>query len=329
MEAETRRGPAAHGARLSRVTRVRTLSKLLTRVLPVLAALLSGACATAAKAPVRVDLEPARKAVGEARASGGSPDAREALARAELHLQQAEALAGQQSAAVVPNAQREADLAVAEALCALGAARVATTYEAAAARTAAVVPAPDTDRSAIQARIRRAEEEQHRLGDKLTVLQRDLELTETELIRSKARLKGNETKAEASAAIAEARILAQRLGQDRARSSSYARVQASLGRAEEQLVSGNFGAAIFFAMKAQDTATKAADAPAASVDKPAPRKTYVAKREVNLRKGPATTEEVLAKIATGTSLQASVVRGDWVKVTHEGTAGWVHRSLLE
>jgi N-acetylmuramoyl-L-alanine amidase len=55
----------------------------------------------------------------------------------------------------------------------------------------------------------------------------------------------------------------------------------------------------------------------------------VAKREVNLRKGPATTEEVLAKITPGTTLSASVVRGDWVKVTHEGTAGWVHRSLLQ
>jgi hypothetical protein len=304
-----------------------TRGRILSSLLPVLPALLAGACATTAKAPVHVDLEPARKAVSEARAAGNSTDAEEALGRAEVHLQQAETLAGQANAVLVPSAQREADLAVAEAQCALGAARVATVYETAS--RSAPVPA-DPDRAATLTRLRRAEEEQHRLEDKLTVLQRELDLTETELIRSKARLKGNETKAEASAAIAEARILAQRLGQDRARASSYARAQASLERAEEQLVAGNFGAAIFFAMKAQDTATKSADAPAAgTADKPAPRKTYVAKKEINLRKGPATTEAVLAKIAGGTTLTATVVRGDWVKVTHEGTAGWVHRSLLQ
>jgi len=108
----------------------------------------------------------------------------------------------------------------------------------------------------LAARLRKAEEDQRRLEDRIELLQRDLEVTETELIRSKARLKGNETKAEASAAVAEAQILAGRLAQDKTRASTLARTRESLAKAEEQLGLGNYGAAIFFALKAQDTATR-------------------------------------------------------------------------
>ena len=61
-------------------------------------------------------------------------------------------------------------------------------------------------------------------------------MTETELIRSKARLKGNETKAEASAAIAEAQILAGRLAEDKSRASTLrAERRNRCAKAEEQL----------------------------------------------------------------------------------------------
>ena len=122
-------------------------------------------------------------------------------------------------------------------------------------KKAGVAPGATGDRS-LSARLRRAEEEQRRLEDRIELLQRDLEVTETELIRSKARLKGNETKAEASAAVAEAQILASRLAEDRTKASTLARCRESLAKAEEQLGLGNFGAAIFFALKAQDTATR-------------------------------------------------------------------------
>ena len=64
----------------------------------------------------------------------------------------------------------------------------------------------------------------------MALQQQALELTETELIRSKARLKGIETKAEASSAIAEARILLRRLG---ASSAAAALCQESLAKAEQ------------------------------------------------------------------------------------------------
>jgi hypothetical protein len=76
-----------------------------------------------------------------------------------------------------------------------------------------------------------------------------------EVIRTKARLQGIETKAEASSAIAEARILMTRLdARDRA---TLSRCQELLDKAEQQINENNFGAAVFFARKAQDIATKA------------------------------------------------------------------------
>ena len=74
------------------------------------------------------------------------------------------------------------------------------------------------------------------------------------MIRTKARLQGIETKAEASSAIAEARILMGRLdANDRATQS---RCQELLSQAEQQINENNFGAAVFFARKVQDIVTK-------------------------------------------------------------------------
>ena len=89
----------------------------------------------------------------------------------------------------------------------------------------------------------------------MTLLQRELELTETEVVRSKARVQGIETKAEASSAIAEARILMGRLdARDRA---TLSRCQELLRKAEQQINENNFGAAVFFARKVQEMVAKA------------------------------------------------------------------------
>jgi hypothetical protein len=207
------------------------------------------ACASAGgSAPTRVDLAPARAAVEEARKAGAPEHAPDNFKRAQDQLLQAEALLAKKARG--PEAQRLADLATAEGRCAASIARLAAEM-----KRAALTPAGSADRG-LAARLRKAEEDQRRLEDRIELLQRDLEVTETELIRSKARLKGNETKAEASAAVAEAQILAGRLAQDKSRVSTLARCRESLARAEEQMGLGNYGAAIFFALKAQDTATR-------------------------------------------------------------------------
>jgi hypothetical protein len=213
-------------------------------------AALAMACASSNKRPsARADLLPARNAVEEARKAGAPEHAPEAFKRATESL----ALAEASNRTADGQSQRHVDVTVAEARGATAVARLAAEM-----KRAGVAPGATGDRS-LSARIRRLEEEQRRLEDRIELLQRDLEVTETELIRSKARLKGNETKAEASAAVAEAQILVNRLAEDRSKASTLARSRESLAKAEEQLGLGNFGAAIFFALKAQDTATRTQD----------------------------------------------------------------------
>ena len=209
----------------------------------------SSATKRPSSAPRTVNLVPARAAVEEARKAGAPEHAAEAFNAAQDTLQQAETLIAVSPQKPDLDAQRLADIATAQAKGAAATAKVAIEL-AELKRTATV-----GDRS-LAARLKRAEEEQRKLEDRIELLQRDLEVTETELIRSKARLKGNETKAEASAAVAEAQILAGRLAQDRTKAATLARCRESLAKAEEQLGLGNYGAAIFFALKAQDTATR-------------------------------------------------------------------------
>lgn len=220
----------------------------------ILAVLPAIGCASAGRTPPAqgrgVDLRPARAAVEEARKAGASQRAADTFRQAERHLKEAEGLAGRTP--VTAERQQRAELlgrlATAEAHCATTLARLSVAG-AAADRTAR---GEDADTAA---RLRRSEEERRRLEERMALLQRELELTEMEVVRTKARLQGIETKAEASSAIAEARILMTRLdARDRA---TLSRCQELLDKAEQQINENNFGAAVFFARKAQDIATKA------------------------------------------------------------------------
>jgi hypothetical protein len=216
--------------------------------LPALACASSGPKTAATTPTRRVDLKTARAAVEEARKAGAPQRASETFKQAESHLREAEALAGRGSPVAVDRAQRAefmGRLATAEARCALNLTRLTTTG-----------PGGRAGRGDAASR-RAADEERRRLEERIALLQRELELTEMEVVRTKARLQGIETKAEASSAIAEARILMSRLdARDRA---TVSRCQELLEKAEQQIGENNFGAAVFFARKAQDIATKAGE----------------------------------------------------------------------
>ena len=282
---------------------------------------------------IKVDLDPARAAVAEARDAGAPALSPEAFTRAEGHLQRAEALAaGRETRRDRRGAQRAADLAEAEAHCATALSRSVHQVEQATSRAAAAAAASTAETDRLSGRLRKAEEDQKRLEEKLAALARDLEVTETELIRTKARLKGNETKAEASAAIAEARILSGRLAEDKSRASVLARTEESLAKAEEQLTAGNYGAALFFATKAQDLTAHAAegdDGQAAGAAAPVPATSYVVRTTARIRKGPDRAEAIVGRVPAGVRLARQAVTGDWVKVTYRGATGWVHSSLLQ
>jgi hypothetical protein len=283
---------------------------------------------------IKVDLDPARAAVAEAREAGAPARSPEAFGRAEADLQSAEALAtGDRTRRDRRGAQRAADLAVAEAHCATALSRSVHQAEQATSKAAAAVAASTAETDRLSARLRKSEEDQKRLDEKLAALARDLEVTETELIRTKARLKGNETKAEASAAIAEARILAGRLAEDKSRASVLARTEESLAKAEEQLTAGNYGAALFFATKAQDLTARTDaddDGHAAGGGRiPAPATSYVVRTTARIRNGPDRGESVVGRVPAGVRLARQAMRGDWVKVTFGAVTGWVHSSLLQ
>jgi predicted nucleic acid-binding Zn-ribbon protein len=126
---------------------------------------------------------------------------------------------------------------------------------------------PEVERA--NTRSRKLEDDVKRLEERIALLLHDLEVTETEVIRTKARLKGIETKAEASSAIAEARILMGRLDA-KSSAATLSLCEDSLAKAERQLQQENYGAALFFAMKAQDAATKAQESPDSRRASPSP-----------------------------------------------------------
>jgi hypothetical protein len=287
------------------------------------------ACATTPKRPL--DLAPARAALEAAREAGAPEKASENYSGAQAQLAEAERLLSSRNpeareAAI--RAELMARIALVQAQCAQVAQQATEAQAAHAARSG------EFDR--IGARLRRSEEEQRRLEERIALQQRELEVTETELIRTKARLKGIETRAEASSAIAEARILLRRLD-PKTRAPILSRCQDSLTKAEQQLQDENYGAAIFFALKAQDLAVKAQDEPprrpaTAGNDKerPADKSQYKVKvKKANIRKGPSLREAVVAQAPEGAVLEASVVRGEWLKVSYAAVSGWVSLKLLE
>ena len=235
-------------------------------LLALLSPLAFAACASAKVRPApRVDLSGARQAVEGARKAGASVKAPDVFKQAERHLAQAEALAGAKDPGPETSIRAEGlgELAAAEAHCATTLARLADSAEK------AEKPAKASEPERTGPRLKKAEEDNRRLEERIALLLHDLEITETEVIRTKARLKGIGTKAEASSAIAEARILMGRLD-PRTSAATLSRCEESLAKAEKQIKEENYGAALFFAIKAQDVATKARESPDPGRSSPSP-----------------------------------------------------------
>jgi hypothetical protein len=283
--------------------------------------LLAAGCASGRGRAPLVDLAPARQALEAARQAGAPAEAPASFTAAAEQLAKAERLAKGRAGAPAREAALAAEwmarLAATEARCQSTQSTLRTEIQTAAAG----------DAQRLQTRLRRSEDEQRRLEDRLAAQQRDLEVTEMELIRTKARLKGLETKAEASSAIAEARILLRRA--ESRGGALLALGQQSLVKAEQQLLEENFGAAIFFALKAQDLATRAQDGPEARRGGSLPLSVRVRVARANLRKGPGSGEPVVAVVPRGSVLSVKRGQGEWLEVTHGQLTGWVSRSVVD
>jgi SH3-like domain-containing protein len=104
--------------------------------------------------------------------------------------------------------------------------------------------------------------------------------------------------------------------------------QQSLSKAEQQLVDENYGAAIFFALKAQDMATRAQD-PDARRSTPAPQQVTVRVARANLRQRPEPAAGVVGHVPRGTLLTVKRTQGDWLEVSSGALSGWIARSVVE
>lgn len=224
----------------------RCSGRTATLLLAAAVAALAAGCAKARVQPPAPppDLAGARKALEAARAAGAPAKAAEPFHRAESHLKQAERAVEDGEAVQAGNLAR---LAETEAQWAL---------DKAGSVTPPAAPRRDKKAAELAARLRKLEQEHAALQQRTALLERDLEITETELIRTKSRLRGIETKAEASSAIAEARILMGRLDA-RTHAAELALCRESVAKAERQIQDENYGAAVFFALKAQNIASKA------------------------------------------------------------------------
>jgi len=280
-------------------------------------------------APPEVDLAPARKAVEEARARAASAEAKECLARAEQDLAGAEKAASTSGAEERSRAAVLASAAVAGAACVDRLEVQARRLAVPAGQPAAAATGGSGEPEKLRARLRKAAEDQRTLEETLAVLQQDLETTENELIRTKAKLKGIETKAEASSAIAEAQTLVFRSGDDKVRPTNVARAREKLGLAEAQLRAGNYGAAVFFALQAQDLLEKLGRARATSPSESPPASAIVVTASsANVRSEPRRDAPVIARLPRGTSVVPLAEEGEWTRVEVKGRTGWIAKSLI-
>jgi hypothetical protein len=280
-------------------------------------------CASAP--PAKPDLEPARAAVERAREAGASERAPDEFARAQDHLKRAEAAAAEPGLA--QQAACLAELTVATAECSVQLASAQSEAE----RQAAALGKPGESERLAAARLKKAEEEQRRLEERVAVLVRDLDLTETEVIRTKARLQGLETKADATSVVAETRVLIRRLQEQRGRSPAVHRSQELLERAEQMIEDGNFGAATFMALKAQELIKDARrGALVEEGHRPAPKRQYVVTASLaNLRSEPSRDAPISGQLKKGDSVEATAQRGEWLHVKAGSVSGWVFRELVE
>lgn len=178
---------------------------------------------------------------------------------------------------------------------------------------------------------RRSEVRQNRLGAAIV-----------DVVRSKAKLRSLESKAEAASTIAEAEIALKAL-QSRAASSDWvaldeiAIAEHLLGMSADEFNAQNYGGALYLANQAkgrvrtaQDRLSSMANTPSslgeAAFAQPLPLK--VMKRS-NLRSGPGLEHEILAQLEKGTLIVGLSQKERWIQVEAPGErTGWIYRPLV-
>ena len=168
-----------------------------------------------------------------------------------------------------------------------------------------------------------------RLTLEVSRLRDDLQRAEEALVEVESGLRGSLTRANAVSALAEARILTQRAAEQAPwRVDEIGEAQDKLSEADIQVQRNNPGAALFFVYRARRIAELALLE--AKVIREKHDAYFVSGARVNLRAGPTTEDRVLTVLTQKTPVFRERQEGDWLLVrVVSGSAGWVHRSLLE
>jgi len=193
-----------------------------------------------------------------------------------------------------------------------------------------VPPPPAAQAPEPQAKVyHRAETQRAKLLEReIERLRSDLGAAEEALVAAESGLRGDRSRADAVSALAGAHIQVDRARADAPwRAAEIAEADAKLVEAESQIAAGNFGAAIFFAWRAERIAERSLEEAKLAASAPGVRR--VRGRRVNLRKGPSTDDAVIAVLTRGMPVFAELTDGEWVLVrTTSGNVGWVHDSLI-
>jgi hypothetical protein len=189
------------------------------------------------------------------------------------------------------------------------------------ARTPA--PAPDVEV------YRRAEEGRSRwLEREVERLRADLRQAEDAMVAIESGQRGDQTRANAVSAIAEARIAVERAARQAPwRAEEVQEARRKLEEADRQLQAGHFGSAVFFASRASRIA--AALGREGRLVAEAGNVRFVSAKTLNLRAEPSKEASVIARLSKGTPVFSERAEGEWTLVrTPQGQVGWVYAGLL-
>jgi hypothetical protein len=164
----------------------------------------------------------------------------------------------------------------------------------------------------------------------------------TEVVRTKSKLRSNESKAEAASTIAESEIAVKSMKRrldatDVEGVEAFEKAKQLLNLSMAEFKAQNYGGALYLAVQSKNQVSagrirlqgRDESEPVSgevTFDPPLPLKLT---KNTNLREGPGFNNTVLTTSKPGTAIIGYGYKENWIRVeTEDGTTGWVHQSLV-
>lgn len=188
----------------------------------------------------------------------------------------------------------------------------------------------ELDLAKLRAEYQRQVELNQFLEEDIALIKSELKRVEQQFVTFEERLRAQETKASAVAAIAEAQLLYEKLRMEASPpldSATISEVESRLETSDEMVRNKRYTAAVYYARRAMRAMNQADRRRNLQLTDGDTRIVIVSK--ANLRGGPGADYEVIAKLSYGTVIVQTGTDNDWSKVrTPSGRSGWIHTSLI-